>query len=155
MVIVFFVKQKTAYEIRISDWSSDVCSSDLFANDLPPEIGESVVRGHVGRRVGPAQILRMRQRHVARAEIVHLAQHREARSDRMATLHAEHPRDLARLHRLFEFGRGRREHEIVRIARHEPLHHVDLRSEAHTSELQSLMRTSYAVLCLKKKKTNK
>src|SRR3546814_10629920 len=28
-VFVFFVKQKTAYEVRISDWSSDVCSSDL------------------------------------------------------------------------------------------------------------------------------
>src|SRR3546814_1104734 len=28
---VFFFKQKTAYEMRISDWSSDVCSSDLFA----------------------------------------------------------------------------------------------------------------------------
>src|SRR3546814_10840051 len=29
-VCVFFFKQKTAYEMRISDWSSDVCSSDLF-----------------------------------------------------------------------------------------------------------------------------
>src|SRR3546814_6263640 len=29
MLIVFFFKQKTAYEMRISDWSSDVCSSDL------------------------------------------------------------------------------------------------------------------------------
>src|SRR3546814_9450493 len=28
-VVVFFFKQKTAYEMRISDWSSDVCSSDL------------------------------------------------------------------------------------------------------------------------------
>src|SRR3546814_5126198 len=28
-VVFFFVKQKTAYEMRISDWSSDVCSSDL------------------------------------------------------------------------------------------------------------------------------
>src|SRR3546814_10794360 len=28
----FFFKQKTAYEMRISDWSSDVCSSDLNAN---------------------------------------------------------------------------------------------------------------------------
>src|SRR3546814_6313768 len=28
-MFVFFVKQKTAYEMRISDWSSDVCSSDL------------------------------------------------------------------------------------------------------------------------------
>src|SRR3546814_7871374 len=30
VVVVFFFKQKTAYEVRISDWSSDVCSSDLF-----------------------------------------------------------------------------------------------------------------------------
>src|SRR3546814_2700456 len=29
---IFFFKQKTAYEMRISDWSSDVCSSDLFAD---------------------------------------------------------------------------------------------------------------------------
>src|SRR3546814_17650935 len=32
MVFFFFVKQKTAYEMRISDWSSDVCSSDLPAS---------------------------------------------------------------------------------------------------------------------------
>src|SRR3546814_9427407 len=31
MVLFFFFKQKTAYEMRISDWSSDVCSSDLQA----------------------------------------------------------------------------------------------------------------------------
>src|SRR3546814_10729805 len=31
MYIFFFFKQKTAYEMRISDWSSDVCSSDLAA----------------------------------------------------------------------------------------------------------------------------
>src|SRR3546814_9908792 len=31
---VFFFKQKTAYEMRISDWSSDVCSSDLDQADL-------------------------------------------------------------------------------------------------------------------------
>src|SRR3546814_5014831 len=30
-IVVFFFKQKTAYEMRISDWSSDVCSSDLRA----------------------------------------------------------------------------------------------------------------------------
>src|SRR3546814_5739616 len=33
MVIFVFFKQKTAYEMRISDWSSDVCSSDLPAED--------------------------------------------------------------------------------------------------------------------------
>src|SRR3546814_1375023 len=32
-VFFFFFKQKTAYEMRISDWSSDVCSSDLLAED--------------------------------------------------------------------------------------------------------------------------
>src|SRR3546814_2717188 len=37
-VIIFFFKQKTAYEMRISDWSSDVCSSDLLPNCLPPLI---------------------------------------------------------------------------------------------------------------------
>src|SRR3546814_9999391 len=31
--IIFFFKQKTAYEMRISDWSSDVCSSDLYGHD--------------------------------------------------------------------------------------------------------------------------
>src|SRR3546814_10248663 len=31
VLFVFFFKQKTAYEMRISDWSSDVCSSDLVA----------------------------------------------------------------------------------------------------------------------------
>src|SRR3546814_3559526 len=33
LYIVFFFKQKTAYEMRISDWSSDVCSSDLGSPD--------------------------------------------------------------------------------------------------------------------------
>src|SRR3546814_18967711 len=34
-MLFFFVKQKTAYEMRISDWSSDVCSSDLLAREGP------------------------------------------------------------------------------------------------------------------------
>src|SRR3546814_10061388 len=34
VVVFFFFKQKTAYEMRISDWSSDVCSSDLFEVEL-------------------------------------------------------------------------------------------------------------------------
>src|SRR3546814_4307415 len=33
LTCVFFCKQKTAYEVRISDWSSDVCSSDLRPGD--------------------------------------------------------------------------------------------------------------------------
>src|SRR3546814_7808587 len=37
MCVFLFFKQKTAYEMRISDWSSDVCSSDLF-DSLPAEL---------------------------------------------------------------------------------------------------------------------
>src|SRR3546814_17745757 len=37
MFFFFFFKQKTAYEMRISDWSSDVCSSDLHRPSRPDE----------------------------------------------------------------------------------------------------------------------
>src|SRR3546814_9309439 len=37
-VYFFFFKQKTAYEMRISDWSSDVCSSDLALGNLVPNV---------------------------------------------------------------------------------------------------------------------
>src|SRR3546814_3587399 len=45
--LFFFVKQKTAYEMRISDWSSDVCSSDLVATDpgaSPEQLEAAVAR---------------------------------------------------------------------------------------------------------------
>src|SRR3546814_14869160 len=41
-ILFFFVKQKTAYEMRISDWSSDVCSSDLDARLRRPDAGDVV-----------------------------------------------------------------------------------------------------------------
>src|SRR3546814_4221539 len=44
-ILVFFFKQKTAYEMRISDWSSDVCSSDLpvsVSNTFPVESVDSI-----------------------------------------------------------------------------------------------------------------
>src|SRR3546814_5607548 len=41
--MVCFFKQKTAYEMRISDWSSDVCSSDLPAPTAAPETGPTLV----------------------------------------------------------------------------------------------------------------
>src|SRR3546814_13796510 len=40
--VFFFFKQKTAYEMRISDWSSDVCSSDLGADFLRSEIQHDI-----------------------------------------------------------------------------------------------------------------
>src|SRR3546814_8194863 len=42
-LLFFFFKQKTAYEMRISDWSSDVCSSDLTLW-LDPEIAKGVLK---------------------------------------------------------------------------------------------------------------
>src|SRR3546814_10392501 len=52
--MVFFFKQKTAYEMRISDWSSDVCSSDLlYDGRLVGDLGVlQAVRHHVGRDAG-------------------------------------------------------------------------------------------------------
>src|SRR3546814_5030800 len=90
---LFFFKQKTAYEMRISDWSSDVCSSDLGKSHLVKEIdalggvmAEATDKGGIQFRV-----LNSRKGPAVRA-----------------------------------------------------------RSEEHTSELQSLMRISYPVFCLKK-----
>src|SRR3546814_8207991 len=50
--LLFFFKQKTAYEMRISDWSSDVCSSDLGGNDAwqyiaAPAFGHGGVAGTI------------------------------------------------------------------------------------------------------------
>src|SRR3546814_9535353 len=50
---VFFFKQKTAYEMRISDWSSDVCSSDLSACVGGKKVGDLCQHGQgCGRRSG-------------------------------------------------------------------------------------------------------
>src|SRR3546814_19058789 len=44
-MFIFFFKQKTAYEMRISDWSSDVCSSDLRIAEGRPVAGDQHVAG--------------------------------------------------------------------------------------------------------------
>src|SRR3546814_2216311 len=56
-IFVFFFKQKTAYEMRISDWSSDVCSSDLVRE---PEAATSISYAENAQRVGmhPADSIR-------------------------------------------------------------------------------------------------
>src|SRR3546814_18319489 len=54
--VFFFFKQKTAYEMRISDWSSDVCSSDLVPESIPDRCadraGDKVVDREM-RSLGP------------------------------------------------------------------------------------------------------
>src|SRR3546814_10544411 len=65
-MIFFFFKQKTAYELRISDWSSDVCSSDLHGADRGrrrarphPRHGPGARDDH---RLHPALLLRSEER---------------------------------------------------------------------------------------------
>src|SRR3546814_3069526 len=75
LYFVFFVKQKTAYEMRISDWSSDVCSSDLQDDhhDHPEHHrrnqvdgdGDAVALEEAGHHSGPATLQRWKP--VARA----------------------------------------------------------------------------------------
>src|SRR3546814_6412164 len=102
--------------MRISDWSSDVCSSDRHD---AAAVGENEAR-YVDRvRIG---VLRQ----PARAAAIDIAATVGAEG---LDLHDLGPEKFPR--------RG--------------LHRI-LRSEEHTSELQSLMRISYAVFCLKKKK---
>src|SRR3546814_3478221 len=52
----FFFKQKTAYEMRISDWSSDVCSSDLLAGTFLKVTGFIALMLIVGRRIIPVAL---------------------------------------------------------------------------------------------------
>src|SRR3546814_941681 len=140
--IVFF-KQKTAYEMRISDWSSDVCSSDLA--DVQRALDRGAVAGddHLPRRVvvgGGAYfaLSRFLGDRFCRLVIKPEQRRHGPLADRNRRLH----RSPAQLQQ----PRGGRKVKALRRAQ---------RSAEHTSELQSLMRISYAVFCLNKKTTNK
>src|SRR3546814_8695453 len=110
--------------MRISDWSSDVCSSDLLADARQ----QPLVAGF-GRHVRNDAV-------VERGRI----QGMEDRCRRGAGIAVEHHRSARHARREDGARNG------SQLAAAEP------RSEEHTSELQSLMRTSYAVFCLKKQK---
>src|SRR3546814_3222059 len=69
-LFVFFFKQKTAYEMRISDWSSDVCSSDLL-------VGADVERApSVRRRPGELVAVVEREPEIARRVAFAAMRHR-------------------------------------------------------------------------------
>src|SRR3546814_9169761 len=124
--LFFFFKQKTAYEMRISDWSSDVCSSDLI-------LASSVVglfQGAITRFALLAVLMPIVSGMGGNAGTQTLAVVVRAIATNQLT-----------------------DSNTVRMILRE--FRIALRSEEHTSELQSLMRISYAVFCLKKKKTNK
>src|SRR3546814_9250681 len=120
--------------MRISDWSSDVCSSDLTTQPIaaPDKVRQEPLAGPVGECV---QWCRFTRRHVPAQVIVEL----RLVVDRGFS---------ARLLLLPLGGQG-----CACGPRCYGQQHGQQRSEEHTSELQSLMRISYAVFCLKKKKT--
>src|SRR3546814_9573521 len=133
----FFFKQKTAYEMRISDCSSDVCSSDL-----PNSV---VIRGISPFR--PAHPVRAKNDCVR--QVSWLPGHCSCPAFPDDIQWHEGP-ELAGHSCGGSAGSRTRIH--FRLPFSSPFGE---RSEEHTSELQSLMRISYAVFCLKTKKNNK
>src|SRR3546814_10286927 len=119
--------------MRISDWSSDVCSSDLAG-----------ARALQRRAELPADSLE----EFCAERLVELATDR--RADLVIDLGA---RRQSRTTLRSSSDSARRGHDDLIVGRDRDLR--DLRSEEHTSEIQSLMRISYAVFCLKKKKMTK
>src|SRR3546814_6846594 len=128
--------QKTAYEMRISDWISDVCSSDLDRHvDLARDGFDFMLALGETRKEGATTCLSVNLPVALAAAPTYLARQGHPRSpaDLGGAAHIRHldadgPRPI-----LFANGS------------------MLTRSEEHTSELQSLMRTSYDVFCLNTK----
>src|SRR3546814_8571365 len=154
MLFLFFFKQKTAYEMLISDWSSDVCSSDLHELALA---GAPDLRLTVGARRHDAGV-RLDIGLMHRLGGVAARDHDLGRGEAGVGVAQDELDPLRDIRRRFRFRRDAGGEDVVvqqrRTVRHRVLH-VDDRSEEHTSELQSLMRISSAVFCLttKTKKT--
>src|SRR3546814_1615332 len=106
--------------MRISDWSSDVCSSDLTIK----------------------LAIHCRQRPRTQRISGRLRGYGAWRRDSFATIEGRLPPRILRYLAAAQ---------VLRYARGTNKAQQELRSEEHTSELQSLMRISYAVFCLKKK----
>src|SRR3546814_8355551 len=155
----FFFKQKTAYEMRISDWSSDVCSSDLGGDGGGGPTRESGLVERTGRRAlvtGGSRGLGLEiGRGFARAgyRVALTGRDTAALESAQADLAAEgFPIEIV-VGDLCDGVPGIVGAAVDRLDGLDVLVHAAARSEEHTSELQSLMRISYAVFCLKKKKT--
>src|SRR3546814_4786479 len=113
--------------MRISDWSSDVCSSDLTSRPKEKTVEEKPVQYTIVRETSRL------------ADLV-LAEPSEENARKAIKRYADG---------ILSSGSSEPEYVITALGDRE-----DKRSEEHTSELQSLMRISYAVFCLKKKKNN-
>src|SRR3546814_5322817 len=134
----FFFKQKTAYELRISDWSSDVCSSDLEPKvDKPVRTIIARVRQSARRGSGKCGESCSSKGHGYLGGV----------SDcfRRGAMHARAARRLS-CARIIGTGISMRGAHACRQGYPWPSLSSDPlrpRSEEHTSELQSLMRISY------------
>src|SRR3546814_8838125 len=130
--------------MRISDWSSDVCSSDLHEHDGQADLldyaGE--IRGSVPCRADPEK-----QQIGVPIDAIHIKARRHAMLALRSLDRAIPPRRRPSTQRSLQEAFDRKLSELLRQIRLERR----WRSEEHTSELQSLMRISYAVFCLKKK----
>src|SRR3546814_6607874 len=160
--VFFFYKQKTAYEVRISDWSSDVCSSDLMGNSLilkPSEksplsairIAELALEAGIppgvfnvlpgfGKGAGEPLALHMDVDGIVFTGSTAVGKHLLQCAGR------------SNMKRAFMECGGKSPNLIFADAPDLAEAARAARSEEHTSELQSLMRISYAVFCLKKNK---
>src|SRR3546814_5409010 len=142
LVFVFFFQQKTAYEMRISDWSSDVCSSDLGVDRRAVD-AEALAEG-AHPLVILIELLTPGQR-APRDQLVDVGVTRV-----VAHVLAFQPRPGGRGDDLPRLGLNVAEADLLVFLGKRQMGVIEagLRSEEHTSELQSLMRISYAVFCL-------
>src|SRR3546814_3844749 len=145
--------------MRISDWSSDVCSADL---DDGIGILQNIRRRHAQDAIavldheGVATFVTTMPITPFMRLAIHLHDQMRPRTVEIGdigtnrVLLAEFQPGLRALYPLpdQDFGQGQFATKLARGV------HFGPRSEEHTSELQSLMRISYAVFCLKKKNTN-
>src|SRR3546814_9161571 len=124
----FFFKQKTTYEMRISDWSSDVCSSDLIHNERGyRKVRRALARQYdIGWQEPDIQVV-----DVDMAGDRHLILEHNVMN---GVLLAESDADQVLQHLADIWSYDVCLNEVERATR----------SEEHTSELQSLMRHSYA-----------
>src|SRR3546814_4277872 len=134
----FFFKQKTAYEMRISDWSSDVCSSDLRLGQHGLEIVHPSYRvvgddeaGALGDSLDPVYPAIEGIGPATLRKLIGQALDRLPDADALELL----PRDWL---------------DGALPGLREALLTMHRRSEEHTSALPSLMRPSYSVFCLTK-----
>src|SRR3546814_10297289 len=147
--------------MRISDWSSDVCSSDLPCRGTSKLHGYQLVSGkcraEFERQIFKKRAFVDRDDHLAALHLGQRAQERGELGDmklvhRLDRVIKHEPRER-RFYRKMEGNeqRQRRGVEVAGAMRPASSSVRAMRSEEHTSELQSLMRISYAVFGLQKK----